>query len=106
MTPKPIRHVARGTSEDSMPMPGRRTKAGHKRPARSQETPLDQSPAHHSFFHTPRRLSSRDRNSSATQMAPVISPPRPSKTTMSTNEASQLESMCGPPNGDQLVTHS
>src|ERR1700734_735436 len=30
-------------------------------------------------------------------MAPVMRPPRPSSTTMSTNEASQLESTCRPP---------
>ena len=65
--------------------------------ASARPRPLGRSPAHHSFLHTPRRLSSRDRNSSATQTAPVISPPTPSKTTMSTNEASQLDVMCRPP---------
>ena len=73
------------------------TALGPADPGRPQVAPDPASPAHHSFFHTPRRLSSRDRNSSATQMAPVISPPRPSTTTMSTNEASQPESMRGPP---------
>ena len=74
-----------------------RTALGPADPARPQVAPDPASLAHHSLFHTPRRLSSRDRNSSATQTAPVISPPRPSTTTMSTNEASQPESMRGPP---------